>query len=77
MTPLHWIGNFFRELLLTIPLPVVRGIFLAIPIVLLVWVLLLPPTMTTPPGEPRRLATDLKTWAAISLLVQILIYSVL
>ena len=77
MTPLHSIGNFFREQLLMIPLPVVRGIFLALLIVLLVWVLLLPQTMTTPPGEPRRLTTNLKTWAALSLLVQILIYSVL
>ena len=77
MTPLHWIGNFFREQLLMIPLPVVRGIFLTLLIVLLVWVLALPPAITTPLGKPRRLATNLKTWAALSLIVQILIYSVL
>ena len=77
MTPLHWIGDFFREQLLAIPLPVVRGIFLAVPLTLLVWVLRLPNSVTTPPGEPRRLVTNLKTWAALSLLAQILIYSLL
>ena len=75
MTPLHWIGDFFREQLLVIPLPVVRAGFLAVPIVLLIWVLLLPNAMTTPPDRPRGLFTNLKTWAALSLISQIVIYS--
>jgi hypothetical protein len=76
VTPLHHIGDFFRDLFGRIPLPVVRGIFIAVPAVLLVWVLLLPRRMTTPSGGTNRWDTDLKVWAALALVIQIVIYAV-
>jgi hypothetical protein len=75
MTPLHEIGNFFRDLLLRVPLEVVRGLFLLLPVGLLVWVLLLPRSETTPPGRESRWDENLKLWAGVALLIQIVIYS--
>ena len=76
MTPLHQIGNALRDLLLAIPLPVVRILFLLVPLVLLLWVLLLPRDHTSPPDGKRRLGENLKIWAALALLIQIVIYAV-
>lgn len=75
MTPLYTIGNFFRDALGQIPLPVVRGLFLAIPILLLIWVLRLPREQTTPPEPTGRWDENLKVWASLALLFQIVVYS--
>jgi len=75
MTPLHHIGNLVRELLLQVPLPVVRALFLAVPIVLLIWVLRLPREVTTSPESSGRAGQNLKYGAALALLIQIAIYS--
>ena len=77
MSPLHHVGNFLRELMLEVPLPVVRGLFLALPVVLLVWVLTLPRRTTTPPKATGSAAENLKVWAVLALLIQIVIYSLL
>ena len=77
MTPLHHIGNLVRELLLQIPLPVVRGLFIALPVAVLIWVLTLPREATTDPEGTGRWNTNLKTGAAVALLMQIVIYSLL
>lgn len=53
-TPLHAIGDYVRELMLQIPLPVARGLFLVLPILLLIWVIRLPREVTTPPGGGKR-----------------------
>ena len=74
-TPLHTIGDFLRELLLQIPLPVARGLFLALPILLLIWVLCLPREVTTPPDGSKRWDENLKVGAVAALAAQILIYS--
>ena len=77
MSPLHQIGESIRELLLKIPLSAARGLFLLFLAGLLVWVLTLPRSETTPteskPGEVR-LSERLKFWAAVSLVLQLLIY---
>ena len=52
MTPLHWIGNSIRGLLLPLPLWVVQGIFVAVPVLFLVWVLRLPRELTMSPDHP-------------------------
>ncbi len=77
MTPLHDFGNLLRDLLLRVPLPAARALFVALPAVLLVWVLLLPREETRPlePNPPA--AADLRWWAAGALAIQIAIYSLL
>ena len=77
MTPLHHIGDFFRELTLLIPLPAVRIVFVAIPCLLLVWVLLLPRETTTPTEPTGRFGENLKYGAALALVLQAIIYAVL
>jgi hypothetical protein len=75
VTPLHSVGQFLRELLAQVPLPVARALFLAVPAVLLVWVLRLPRAETTSPAGRGRWDEDLKVWAGLALLIQIVIYS--
>ena len=77
MTPLHYIGNFVRDQLLLIPLPVVRALFLALPILLLIWVFRLPRQATTPPESTGRWDENLKLWAGVALGIQIVIYCLL
>lgn len=74
-TPLHTVGKFFRELSAQVPLSVVRVVFIAIPTLLLVWVLVLPRTATTPPQATGRFGENLKLGAAVALILQIIIYS--
>jgi hypothetical protein len=76
MTPLHHIGGIMRELLSQVPLPAVRLVFVAIPLVLLIWVLRLPREATTSPEGSGRWDANLKVWASVALLLQVLIYSV-
>ena len=76
MTPLHYIGDFFRELLLRVPLAAVRGLFLITLVILLVWVLMLSREETTDPSATGN-RRNLKPWAVLALLVQIVIYAVL
>jgi hypothetical protein len=75
MTPLHVLGNFFRDLLLRIPLEAVRVVFVFVPLALLVWVWTLPRSQTTRPGRESRWDENLKLWASIALVIQVLIYS--
>ena len=76
-TPLHIIGDLLRDWLLQIPLPVARGLFLAVPILLLIWVIRLPREVTTRPGGSKRWDENLKIGAGIALAAQILIYSLM
>jgi hypothetical protein len=77
MTPLHQFGEALRNLMLTIPLTAVRGLFLLTLIVVLFWVLRLPTAAVTPPGGARRWDENLKVGAAFALLLQIAIYTIL
>jgi hypothetical protein len=77
MTPLHAIGDFLRGLFAAIPLPVVRGFFLAVPLLLLIWVLRLPRSATTAPAGGGRWDENLKVWASIALLIQAALYALL
>ena len=77
MTPLHQFGEALRNLMLTIPLPGVRGLFLLTLGVLLIWVLCLPTAAVTPPGGAKRWDENLKIGAAVALLLQIAVYAIL
>lgn len=77
MTIFHAIGDFFREVLLQIPLGIVRAAFLVLLLALWVWVLRLPRSETAPPNRTSRWDENLKFWASVALVIQILIYSFL
>ena len=77
MTPLHTIGEMVRELMLSIPLSMVRVLFLAVPVALLIWVVRLPNERTTPSEPTGRWSENLKIPAAAALVVQIIIYVVM
>jgi hypothetical protein len=77
MTPLHQFGEFLRQSLQMIPMPAVRVLFVASLVALLLWVLRLPPSATTPPGGARRWDENLKVGASVALVIQILIYTLL
>jgi len=75
MTPLHQFGEFVRQALATIPLPAARALFIALLVAVLIWTLLLPREATTPTGHSGRLTENLKLWAAVALLIQLAIYT--
>ena len=76
MTPLHEIGDWLRGMLLLIPMGVVRGLFVALPALLILWVLRLPRAATTPQETESRPLDNLKLWAVLALLIQVAIYLV-
>ena len=74
MTPLHVVGDFLRDWLLRVPLGVVQALFVLLPTALLIWVLCLPRSATTPPDGHGGWSENLKFGAALALLFQIAIY---
>ena len=73
MTPLHHIGELVRNALSVIPPGALRVLFVALPTVVLIWVLRLPRQATT--SEDARV--DLRWIAALALLIQIVIYTII
>ena len=74
MTPLHRLGESLRYILMEIPLPLVRWLFVATLVAVLVWVIRLPRSVTTPPDGAKRWDENLKYAACFALVLQILIY---
>lgn len=74
MSPLHGVGDLLRSAFQMVPLGFVRMVFIAIPLLLMAWVLRLPSTQTTPPGREGRWDEDLRVWAWVALAAQVLIY---
>ena len=77
MSVLHHIGDLLRGWLLLVPLGAVRGLFLLILAGLLLWVLFLPGRMTAPPGGSRGWQDNLKIWAGLALIIQLIVYAIL
>lgn len=73
MTPLHHLGDFLRNLLLQIPLGLVKIIFIAVPLLLLIWVMRRPRDQSADPSQSDK-PVDLRPWAALALGFQVLIY---
>jgi hypothetical protein len=73
-TPLHQVGDLVRELFLLVPLPVARALFVAVPAAMLIWVWRLPRAETSAPGGTGRWDENLKVWASVALLLQVVIY---
>lgn len=76
MTFLHWIGNALRNLLEQIPLSAARWLFIGVFLLLIFWIIQLPSTATTPGTRQAKWYEDLKVWAWISLMCQVVIYAV-
>jgi len=77
MTLFHHIGNALRELLMKLPLWSVRAVFLLVFIMLIIWVLTLPKHATVAPNSEHKPGHNLKLWATLALLIQVIVYSVL
>ncbi len=76
MTVLHEIGDQLRGAFLQIPLWGARGLFLALLLGLMIWVVQLPKTATTPRAHSPW-HEDLRFWAWLALLLQLLAYGLL
>lgn len=74
--PLHWMGTFLRDLFGLIPLTGARALFVALPLLLMVWVMRLPDAETTPKDRDCHWSEDLKVWAWLALAIQVVIYCV-
>ena len=75
MTPLHVLGDTLRDALAAVPLGVVRGCFVLLPVVLVIWTWSLSPRQTCPRGSTPRWYQDLRIWATVALGAQIAIYA--
>lgn len=74
MSPLHYFGDFIRELLLKVPLPFARALFVLLMLALLIWILTLPRKEVTRSESSNRLSENLRIWAALALFVQVIVY---
>jgi hypothetical protein len=73
---LHWIGDQLRSTFLLVPLWAARGLFLAVLLGLMIWIVQLPRSVTTP-SATSPWHEDLRVWAWLALLVQLLAYGLL
>lgn len=76
MTFLHWIGESIREQLLRVPLWAARWMFIGLLLVLMGWIVQLPAAQVTPPGRRSEWYEDLRIWAWLALMFQVVVYSV-
>ena len=75
MTLLHWIGDTLRQQLDLIPLSTARWLMIGLFLSLMFWIVQLPTDQTNPTDRPAKWSNDLKIWAWLALIFQILIYS--
>lgn len=76
MTFLHWIGNTLRGQLDQVSLSAARWSFITVFLLLMFWVVQLPSTQTMPEGKRSNWYEDLRIWAWLALIFQVVIYSV-
>lgn len=74
MSPLHYFGDFVRELFLKVPLELARGLFVLLMLALLIWVLTLPKKEVSRSESSEPISENLRIWAALALLVQVVVY---
>jgi hypothetical protein len=70
-------GLFLRDLFAQMPLWGARALFVAVPLILMVWVMRLSDADTTPEDRDCHWSEDLKVWAWLTLAMQVVIYCVL
>lgn len=76
MTFLHWIGSTLREQLDHVPLSVARWLMIGLLLILMFWVVQLPASAATPRDRQSKWREDLRIWAWLALMFQVVIYSV-
>lgn len=74
MTFLHSIGNVLRLQLESVPLGVARWLMIGVFLVLLFWVIQVPSRRATPADRPSIWLDDLRIWAWLALMIQVVIY---
>lgn len=74
MTILHTLGESIRQMLLQVPLSAVRALFVLTLVAILIWVMRMPASVTSPEGGAGRWDENLKLGAGLALGVQIVIY---
>ena len=75
MTILHYFGDQLRAVYLLVPLWAARGLFLAVLLGLMIWVVQLPKSATTPVASEYHWHEDLRVWAWLALLIQLFVYA--
>ncbi len=75
MTPLHTLGKLVRQAFLAVPLSAARLLFVGLLVAILIWVVTLPAAATRPASPRPHWSENLKIWAAVALLIQIVIYA--
>lgn len=75
-TFLHWIGESIRNQLISVPLWAARWMFIILLLGLMGWVVQLPSAQVTPPGRRCEWYEDLRIWAWLALMFQVIVYSV-
>ncbi len=76
MTFLHTVGDGLRTALERVPLSTARWLFIGLFLILMFWIVQLPASEATPNDRQSRWYEDLRIWAWLSLMFQIVIYSV-
>jgi hypothetical protein len=76
MTFLHWIGETLTSQFDQVPLSTARWILIAVLLLLVFWVVQLPSNQATPDDRQSKWYEDLRLWAWIALMMQIVIYSI-
>jgi len=74
-TFLHWIGDTLRSQLQLVPIWGARWLFLGLLLVLMGWVVQIPGDQATPVGRRSQWYEDLRIWAWVALLMQLIVYS--
>jgi len=74
VTFLHWIGDTLRQLLEQVPLSVARWLMIGVFLLLMFWVVQLPSSAATPSERQSKWHEDLRIWAWLALMIQVVIY---
>ena len=75
-TFLHWIGDTLREQLMQVPLLTARCLFVGFLLLMMGWVVQLPASQATPPDRRCEWYEDLRIWAWLALMFQVIVYCV-
>lgn len=76
MTFFHSIGNALRDQLAEVSLSAARWSFIAVFLLLMFWIVQLPSSQTTPRHGQSKWYEDLRVWAWVALIFQVVIYRV-